>query len=290
MEAICLLRDLGAKAPTGGALSEKSKVFWIDIPAESMERARARLPRLGYTEAVDVLKPVPPGADPNLSQNSNGQLVRWRRRDYRVVRIYEENPVIMRECAPDRRKFLMETWDGKLKLVRGYRGDGGLLDRRGLPVCDARLLVNLVFAPKPDALFLDPFAGVGGIVLEAIAVGYRAISSDIDPKLRYGLSNLGADHYISDARRLPFGSDTIDAVATEPPYDDQTRDLVSEALVEMHRVLKLGGRVSIFCIDWQAGILQQTANGLNLTTLLDSPINRKGVDCVAFLWEKIHAV
>ncbi len=280
-EALCLFRDLDATTPVGGALSEKGKLFWVDMPADALEQAQQRFPRLGYTKAVDLLEPIQPGS----RQFSDKRLVRWRRKDYKLVRLYEEDAADMRERAPDRRRFMLETSSGEVRLVRGYRGDGGLLSRRGLPVYDARLLVNLVFTAESDSVFLDPFAGVGGIVLEGLASGYRVISSDADPALRHGLFHLGAFHYVADARHLPFQAATIDAIATEPPYDEQTGDLVLDALIEMYRILKPGGRMSIMCIDWQAEKLRQTAASLKLTTLLDLPINRKGVDCVVFAWE-----
>jgi len=39
--------------------------------------------------------------------------------------------------------------------------------------------VNLV-AVEPGALFLDPFAGVGGLIIEALASGYEVMSADGD--------------------------------------------------------------------------------------------------------------
>jgi SAM-dependent methyltransferase len=280
LEALCLLRDLDAVAPSGGPLSEKGQVFWVDLPAHSLDRARDRLPRLGYTASVDLLEPAQAGS---LSRK---EIVRWRRRYYSLVRIYEEDPENARERAPDRRKFMLETSDGEVRLVKGYRGNGGLLSRRGLPVYDACLLVNLVFIANEGRTLLDPFAGVGGIVLEALESGYRVVSCDTDPGLLHGLSHIGAFHHVADARQLPFRAETVDAIATEPPYDTQTGDLVNDALVEMHRVLRPGGRMAMMCARWQAEKLRQTAHSLGLENMLDLPIDRKGVDCVALAWQK----
>jgi SAM-dependent methyltransferase len=280
LEALCLLRDLGAVIPTGGPLSEKGQVFWVDLPACELDRARDRLPRLGYTTSVDLLEPAQAGS------HSNKEIVRWRRRYYRLIRIYEEDPEDARERAPDRRRFMLETSNGEVRLVKGYRGDGGLLSRRGLPTYDACLLVNLVSTANKGRTLLDPFAGVGGIVLEALESGYRVVSCDIDPGLLHGLSHIGAFHHVADARYLPFQAETMDAIATEPPYSKQTEDLVTDALVEMHRVLKTGGRIAMMCADWQAERLRQTADSLDLENMLDLPIDRKGVDCVALAWQK----
>ena len=280
LEALCLLGDLGAVAPSGGPLSEKGQVFWVDLPARELDQARDRLPRLGYTTSVDLLEPAQAGS------LSNKEMVRWRRRYYSLVRIYEEDPEDARERAPDRRKFMLETNNGEVRLVKGYRGDGGLLSRRGLPTYDACLLVNLVFTTSEGRTLLDPFAGVGGIVLEALESGYRVVSCDIDPGLIHGLSHIGAFHHVADARHLPFHAETMDAIATEPPYDMQTGDLVSDALAEMHRTLKTGGRIAMMCADWQAEKLRQTADSLGLEDMLNLPIDRKGVDCVVLAWQK----
>ena len=143
--------------------------------------------------------------------------------------------------APDRREFLFETSDREVRAIRGYRGSPGSLTRRALPVPDARLLVNLVARGSPGVL-LDPFAGAGGIVIEALEAGWRVISADADPAVRHGLAWLGAAHVVADARRLPLADDSVDAVATEPPYHRGVGDLVAEALVELRRVRKAHAR------------------------------------------------
>jgi len=125
-----------------------------------------------------------------------------------LVRLYEEDAALLRDRAPDRRLFALQTGDGQQRLIRGYRGDGGALSRRALAVCDSRLLVNLVHASE-GATFLDPFAGIGGIVLEALDSGYRVMSSDLDPILRPGLEQLGSVHYVSDACHLPIDAERV---------------------------------------------------------------------------------
>ncbi len=272
-EALSLLGGLGAEALPGGALSEKPRVFHVNLPASALDEARARLPRLGYTEAVDLLEPTGPATS----------TLRWRRRDYRLVRLYEEDPTAARESAPDRRTFLLETADGEVRPVRGYRGDGGALSRRALPVCDARLLVNLLHAPGERRTLLDPFAGIAGIVLEAVASAYRVLSCDIDPALRHGLARAAALHWVGDARRLPLEADTVDAIATEPPF---TQDLLGDSLNEMKRVLKSGGRLAIMCADWQAEGLRERGEELGMAALLDTQIDRKGTACRVLAWQK----
>jgi hypothetical protein len=271
-EALCLLRDLGAAVAQGGPLSEQGGVFWLTLPVEALESARARLPRLGYSYAVDLLEPAHGAGD-----------VRWRGRSYRLVRLYEEDPGELRAAAPDRRTFVLES-GGEARPVRGYRGGSRPLSRRGLPVIDARMLVNLV-SPVSGATFLDPFAGAGGVVLEALASGYRVLSCDIDPSLRHGLSAFGAAHCVADSRRLPFASDSIDAIATEPPYEPEADEAVRASLGEMARVLRPGGRIAVLCAARQAGALREQATLLGLGPVHHAPIDRKGTPCAVLAWD-----
>lgn len=280
-EALCLLRDLSPTTPTSGPLAEKGGVFWIEIPAEHTDLAVSRLPWLGYTTAVDTLEQA--GA---VRKTQRDQLVRWRGRDYWRVRVYEEDAGAMREAAPDRRTFLLES-GGQVRTVRGYRGDSGPVSRRGLPVYDARLLVNLVTpSAAARATFLDPFAGIGGLVLEARAHGWRVISCECDRALRHGLAAWSDQHYLADATALPFGDGALEAIATEPPFDPQAESLVTTALCEMARVLTPGGRLALLCAAHQAEALRHQSQRLGLQTFLDTPLDRKGTACAVLAWEK----
>jgi hypothetical protein len=288
-EAYHLLRDLDPEILPGGPLSEAKGVFWISLPEELLDTARGRLPRLGYTQAVDLPVAL---ADHELPSNTKkalaqGQLIRWQRQYYQPHRIYEASREVMRESAPDRRDFMLPAPGGDIQPVRGYRGDGKALSRRGLPPHDARMLVNLVRPDQPQgAVFLDPFAGVGGVLLEAKAAGLQVLSADIDPFLMYGLSHFRSAHCVADACALPFSPETIDAIAAEPPYDREADEIVRRSLPEMARVLKSGSRLALFCAAWQVESLRQVGQSLNLEKYLDAPVNRKGTDCAVLAWVK----
>lgn len=146
------------------------------------------------------------------------------------------------------------------------------------------MLVNLV-STTAGATFLDPFAGAGGAVLEALASGYRVLSCDIDPSLRHGLRALGAAHCVVDARRLPFAWNSIDGIATEPPYEAEADEAVVMALGEMARVLRPGGRIALLCAEGQAGALRGRAESLGLRAFHDASIDRKGTPCAVLAWE-----
>lgn len=244
-----------------------------------MEAATSRLRHLGYAESVDLLEPA-------ASKSKN--VIRWRGKDYQLVSLYQEDPDTAREHAPDRRVFMLATPSGEVRPVRGYRGDGQALSRRGLPVYDARLLVNLALGHADFASLLDPFAGIGGIVLEAKARGCRVFSLDVDPVLRFGLAHFGAAHVVGDARSLPYMDDSIDAIATEPPYDDEATSALVEALAELARVLKHDGKIAMLCAENQAAPLREKAGQLPLDVWLDEAIDRKGTGCVLLAWRKLQ--
>jgi hypothetical protein len=272
-EALALLHDLGPSAPAGGPLADRGGVLWVELPERHLAEAVARLPRLGYSTAADLFEPAPAG---RAGRRGAG----WR-----LVRLHTEDAAGHREQAPDRREFLVEDGDGQVRPVRGYRGDGRALGRRGLPVCDARLLVNLV-APAGPGLLVDPFAGVGGVALAAAAAGWAVVTADHDPVLRHGLGRLGAGHLVADARRLPLRPGSVDAVATEPPYDPTVGPLAAEALAEAARLLHPGGATAWLCAAWQAPGLRAAATGLGLAATLDTPVDRKGTPVAALAWRK----
>ncbi len=293
MEALCLLQGLGAAAMIGGPLSEVGGLFWLALPKGSLSACSKRLPHLGYTYAVDLVQPLQGTTSGSSGEaDQDERLVRWRRKPYSLLRLYEEDSESLREKAPDRRPFLFEDADGTVREVRGYRGDSSPLGRRGLPVCDARMLVNVVLPPNAGGegrLFLDPFAGAGGVVIEALAHKFEVVSTDADPALRHGLRRLGSQHSVANAQALPFESDSFDAVATEPPYDEDATPSVVTGLREISRVMRAGGCCAMLCAASQADRFRAQAVALGLIVYLDFSINRKGLDVTVLAWRKSYS-
>ena len=91
-----------------------------------------------------------------------------------------------------------------------------------MPPKIARCMVNLARA-KPQGTFLDPFAGVGGISIEAAVIGCKVVGIDASLRMlrgtrrnfkHFGLEALGLLN--GDARHTPVHD--LDAIATDPPY------------------------------------------------------------------------
>lgn len=274
-EIRALLRDLDAMLPSGGPLGGRP-VLWASVPASRADEAVARLPRLGYVSAADLLEPAAP-------HGWRRDLVRWRGGWYRLRPVYREEEHA--STALEERTFLLEVAPGTFREVRAYRGDSSPTGRRGLPYYDGRLLVNLVFSARRGRL-LDPFAGAGGVVVEAVASGWQVLAGDRDRSLRRGLAASGAATCVADAAHLPFTGGSMQAIASEPPYSEETRPWLLDAMAEMVRVLEPAGRLALLVARWQADVLEAAASRWPLRPLLSEPIDRKGLPVAVLAWER----
>jgi hypothetical protein len=277
-EAAALMRDLGASIARGGPLADHRGVAWLRMPELQISLARARLQRLGYCDAVDLVRTA-------ADAPANARRIRWKRRECVLIPIYRERDECLRAVAPDRREFLLECADGVVRTIAGYRGGTGALAHRALPVVDARMLVNLVFVPSRGTL-LDPFAGAGGIVIEASAAGWNVISLDSDAALRYGLHQLTNGHAVASASAIPLANESIGAIATEPPYHPSALNTVVKAIAEMVRVLRRGARMSMLVARSQAHAVRDAGEAAGLRRELEERIDRKGTSVVCLCWEK----
>ncbi len=112
-------------------------------------------------------------------------------------------------------------------------------------------LLNL----KERAVVLDPFAGIGGILLEAYDLGYEVIGNDISWKdLNYLKQNF--KHYFpdaqitltcSDSRQRIFAQNSIDGIVSDIPYGRACRrlgvDLYDKFLQNAKFYLKENSRI-----------------------------------------------
>jgi tRNA (guanine10-N2)-dimethyltransferase len=82
----------------------------------------------------------------------------------------------------------------------------------------ARTMVNLARG-SPNKVFLDPFCGTGGLLLEADQIGCRVVGSELNHRiLRGARKNLSKDNMLllADARAIPVIG--VESIATDPPY------------------------------------------------------------------------
>ncbi len=119
----------------------------------------------------------------------------------------------------------------------------------------ARLLVNLSEIPSGE-IFLDPFCGAGGILIEAGLINCRVIGSDIDPAMVRGAAvnlkyyNIDHDLVVADARYLPFRN--IKYISTDPPYGissttmgENVKNLVEAFLKNIYQCLNKEAKICI---------------------------------------------
>ena len=139
----------------------------------------------------------------------------------------------------------------------------------------ARIMLNLSSC-SPGKVLLDPFCGVGTILLEALLLKAKVIGLDVNPwcvkaanenlewlKREYGLED--ADYRVlqGDVRRLPekIGQEAVDCIVTEPdlgpalrqvptgPYAlkiiQKLEPLYFGFVEQAHRVLKKRGRLVV---------------------------------------------
>jgi tRNA (guanine10-N2)-dimethyltransferase len=131
----------------------------------------------------------------------------------------------------------------------------------------ARALVNLSRI-KEKELFLDPFCGTGGILIEAGLIGATLVGIDVQEKMVRGAEanvrffGLRADLIMGDAAKIALRDNIVDAIVTDMPYGRSSlisgsgyftaesrflflEGLYQNALNEIHRVLKTRGKAVI---------------------------------------------
>lgn len=281
LEILGLLQGLNPIGQIGGPLAEVSGTAWVSIPEENTSEAVRRFKRIGYTQAIDLVTPLP--------ENTNDQserTVRWKKHRWKLTRVYEESREVLNTYAPHSRSFLLECRDGIVRNIKGYRGGYGSLEHRALPVEDARLLVNLVYKSEAGTL-LDPYAGAGGIIIEAVAKKFKTFSMDIDPSLRFGLGALSAHHVVGNAIDMPFESEVFDAIATEPPYHTSSNQIVASSIGEMFRVLKPLCKAALLVAPSQKSFILDACARIGFAIDFENVIDRKGTEVVCLCLTKL---
>lgn len=109
----------------------------------------------------------------------------------------------------------------------------------------------------PGSSLLDVGCGTGNFSRDAVAVvgpGGRVTGCDISEGMlgvantRAAEAGLKIDYYVGDATNLPFASGSFDAARIERVL--QYLDNPEQAVAEMARVTKPGGRIAASEVDW----------------------------------------
>ncbi len=122
--------------------------------------------------------------------------------------------------------------------------------RQDTPRALAAAMVDLAGSPGPGPL-LDPCAGTGQVLAEALAAGWSAEGTDIDGATVEAAARAApaASVQLGDARELLLPDDYAGACVTslpawqEPRRPGEWEDWVAAALAEMSRVTRTGGAV-----------------------------------------------
>ncbi len=162
----------------------------------------------------------------------------------------EEHDLSLRVDVKDEKALL------SLKLTGAafrFRGEERAFSAGAIRPTVAAALVWLTH-PAAGDVFLDPFCGSGTIAAERARFPVRRIlASDISPQaVAAARRNLppGAVLLTADARSLPHRDHSVDALATNLPWDvqiqvDDLLALYTDFLREAARVLKCGGALTL---------------------------------------------
>ncbi|MFN4133307.1 MAG: methyltransferase domain-containing protein, partial [Candidatus Hadarchaeales archaeon] len=207
----------------------------------------------GKTFAVEVER-VKRGA-PHISALGLEKAIAQTLREEVDFRISLENPDIKILCILTGEKCAIGVVDAEVdrkQFKKRHPTARPVFHPSTLPPALARCMVNLARTPRKGSL-LDPFCGVGGILIEAGLIGARPIGIDIQREMVEGAkANLAAcgikdfQLMVGDARNLPALE--VDAIATDPPYGRQATtggakptELYRDSLPSIAGVLKRKG-------------------------------------------------
>ena len=224
----------------------------VTIPGLSSEEISHRAEMLGYTQGIVSVHEEPYLGEELHSHRTGRWAIGWlRRRDKKIflTEIYRQDAERLLEDAPHNREFLIEK-SGEVIVAKGHRY------RRGLSPADAKFMVNIAELGG-DELVLDPFAGIGGILVECRRRNLMVFAMDVDAALRPGLAQISHNRCaIADARQLPFKNNIFDAIITEPPFNTKYRQAVLDSMVELRRVVRQDGKIILLIAhDMREGIM-----------------------------------
>jgi hypothetical protein len=227
----------------------------VSIDGLSTDEIASLAENLGYTQGITRVHEELYRGEELHSRKTGRWVVGWLRRGDKklhLTEIYRQDESKRLEESPDKRIFLIEK-DGQVKPAKGHRY------RRGVSSVDTRFMVNIA-GLRGDEIILDPFAGIGGILIECRRRNLRIFAADVDPVLRPGLAQFSDNRCaIADARQLPFKDNIFHVIIAEPPFGTRYRQAVLDSLAELRRVVR-EKIILLIAQDMYEGIMGCMAN------------------------------
>lgn len=156
-----------------------------------------------------------------------------------------------------------------LYLAERLPGRGGADRACGALSAELSALLVAAGSPRPDDVFLDPFAGSGALVRARLRTPCReVVYNDLDPAPHRAAFPRRVRVLAEDARTLPsVATGTVDAVVTDPPWGEHGgvgdyRDFAAGMTASLGRVLRPG--------HGRAVVLVNRRNEAVLTEALDA--------------------
>lgn len=158
---------------------------------------------------------------------------------------FEENSFYFCEKIFENKKKFLDRMPKKRPAVKPYTLKSDI----------ARGCINLLNSDK--GLLLDPFCGIGGVLLEGYDMGFEVIGNDISwNDLKYTQQNFDyffpeAKYYLTlaETEKMFIKENSIDGIVTDIPYGKSCRmegDSLYKKFVEnSHKMLKKKGRMVV---------------------------------------------
>jgi len=244
----------------------------VRMDGTSDDKVAGLAENLGYTFGILHAHEEPYLGENLEARNTGRWVVGWIRlgdKKLHLSEIYRQDRDSLIDSAPHKREFLVDK-DGEIKSAKGHRR------KRGVSPNDAKFILN-ISELEGDEVILDPFAGIGGLLLECRKRGFKFFASDIDPVVRPGLAQVTDNRCVlADAQYLPYRDAIFGIIITEPPFSRKYRQSVINSLLELLRVMKHDGKiVMLIAQDMYDEIVSEMLNsGIQLTK--DFEIRRHG--------------
>ena len=286
LEMSIALSAMGGVFIKNGPLGDVKGLISFFVKREVDDKLISLLKNIGYCNKFYKLDFTLKNTDVSDDIKSINKFV-WKGLKFNILHFYSQSTEEYKEQSIENRLFALYNSDETIKYVKGYRGDGTEAGKRGLPVEDIRLMVNII-DPYSIRSLLDPFAGSGGILHGAryIRNSLFLLSIDIDKTLEPGLKIYSDVHYVSDAREVDIIENPVDAIVTEIPFSHNYTDIVIQAFHNLKNYITEKGKILCMCHSDQFLQIKEALQDMNFYLLIDKEVNRKGTPVFISFWSK----